>query len=74
MDLLQLLFNKYGKTQLPPPQTSEVTGRSVIMLQKDRMAGVGLRYVKIGKGKSAKVYYPITEIVNFLENNQVQTA
>ena len=74
MDLLQLLFNKYGKAQLTPAETAEVTGRSKIMLQKDRMAGVGLRYVKVGKEKSAKVYYPLTEIVNFLENNQVQTA
>ena len=74
MDLLQILFNKYGKVQLSPDETSEATGRSKIMLQKDRMAGVGLRYVKVGKQKSAKVYYPLTEIVNFLENNQVQTA
>ena len=74
MDLLQILFNKYGKAQLSPDETAEVTGRSKIMLQKDRMAGVGLRYVKVSKQKSAKVYYPLTEIVNFLDNNQVQTA
>lgn len=74
MDLLQLLFDKYCKAQLTPEETAKVTGRSKIMLQKDRMAGVGLRYVKVGKQKSAKVYYPLTEIVNFLENNQVQTA
>ena len=74
MDLLQLLFDKYGKAQLTPEEAAEVTGRSKIMLQKDRMAGVGLRYVKVGKQKSAKVYYPLTEIVNFLENNQVKTA
>ncbi len=74
MNLLQILFNKYGKAQLNPQETAEVTGRSKIMLQKDRMAGIGLRYVKVGKEKSAKVYYPLTEIVNFLENNQVKTA
>ena len=74
MDLLQLLFDKYGKTQLTPEETATVTGRSKIMLQKDRMAGIGLQYVKVGKQKSAKVYYPLTEIVNFLDNNQVQTA
>lgn len=74
MDLLQLLFNKYGKAQLTPEETAEVTGRSKIMLQKDRMAGVGLKYIKVGKQKSAKVYYPLTEIINFLDNNQVQTA
>lgn len=74
MDLLQLLFEKYGKVQLTPDETEEVTGRSKIMLQKDRMAGVGLRYIKVGKQKSAKVYYPLTEIVNFLENNQVKTV
>ena len=74
MDLLQILFDKYGKAQLTPQETAEVTGRSVIMLQKDRMAGIGLRYVKVGKQKSAKVYYPLTEIINFLENNQIQTA
>ena len=74
MNLLQILFNKYGKAQLSPEETAEVTGRSKIMLQKDRMAGVGLRYVKVGKQKSAKVYYPLAEIVNFLENNQIQTA
>ena len=74
MVLLTLLFDKYGKAQLTPKETAEVTGRSEIMLQKDRMAGIGLRYVKVGKQKSAKVYYPLTEIVNFIENNQVQTA
>ena len=74
MDLLQLLFNKYGKVQLTPQETAEATGRSAIMLQKDRMAGIGLQYVKVGKQKSAKVYYPLQEIVNFLENNQVKTA
>ena len=74
MDLLQLLFNKYGKAQLTPDEAAEVTGRSKIMLQKDRMAGVGLGYVKVGKQKSAKVYYPLTEIINFLDNNQIKTA
>jgi len=74
MDLLQILFNKYGKAQLTPEETAEVTGRSKIMLQKDRMAGIGLRYVKVGKQKSAKVYYPLSEIVNFLENNTVVTV
>lgn len=74
MDLLQLLFNKYGKVQLTPTETAEAIGRSAIMLQKDRMAGVGLQYVKVGKQKSAKVYYPLSEIVNFLENNQIKTA
>jgi len=74
MGLLQILFDKYGKAQLTPDETAEVTGRSKIMLQKDRMAGIGLQYVKVGKQKSAKVYYPLTEIVNFLDNNQVQTA
>lgn len=74
MELLKILFDKYGKAQLTPDETAEVTGRSKIMLQKDRMAGVGLSYVKVGKQKSAKVYYPLTEIVNFLDNNQVKTA
>lgn len=74
MDLLQILFDKYGKAQLTPDEAAEVTGRSKIMLQKDRMAGVGLQYIKVGKQKSAKVYYPLTEIINFLENNQIQTA
>lgn len=74
MSLLELIFAKYGKAQLTPDETAEVTGRSKIMLQKDRMAGVGLGYVKVGKQKSAKVYYPISEIINFLENNQIVTA
>jgi hypothetical protein len=44
------------------------------MLQKDRTDGVGIEYVKVGKGKNAKVFYPITSIVAFLENNIVKTA
>ena len=74
MELLQILFNKYGKAQLSPDETVEVTGRSKAMLQKDRMDGVGVEYVKVGKGTNAKVFYPIASIVSFIENNTVKTA
>jgi hypothetical protein len=74
MGLLQILFNKYGKAQLSPTETVEVTGRSHSMLQKDRTDGVGIEYIKVGKGTSAKVFYPIASIVAFLENNTIKTA
>jgi len=74
MNLLELLFNKYGKSQLNPNETAEVTGRSRCMLAKDRMDGVGVDYVKMGKGTNAKVFYPIKSIVEFLENNTIKTA
>jgi hypothetical protein len=72
-NLLQMLFTKYGKAQLTPIETYEVTGRSVAMLQKDRTDGVGIEYLKIGKGTNAKVFYPIKAIVEFLENNRIKT-
>lgn len=74
MDLLQIIFNQYRKVQLSPDETAEVSNRSKAMLQKDRTDGVGIEYVKVGKGKNAKVFYPITSIVAFLENNTVKTA
>lgn len=74
MDLLQIIFNRYGKAQLSPDEASEVSNRSTAMLQKDRTDGVGIEYIKVGKGKNAKVYYPIASIVSFLENNTVKTA
>jgi hypothetical protein len=73
-NLLQMLFGKYGKAQLTPQETYEVTGRSVAMLQKDRTDGVGIEYIKIGKGPNAKVFYPIKSIVDFLENKTIKTA
>lgn len=72
--LFQILFESYKKVQLTPLETAEVTGRSATMLQKDRMAGLGIDYVKVGKGPNAKVYYPIACIVEFLENNTIKTA
>lgn len=72
--LLNFLLDQYKKIQLDPHETSTVTGRSAIMLAKDRMAGVGIEYIKIGKGKNAKVYYPLTAIVEYLENNKIKTA
>ena len=74
MDLLQILFNKYGKVQLKPDETAEAIGRSVFSLRDDRRKGIGLNYIKIGKGQSGKIYYPLEEIVNYLQNNTIQTA
>jgi hypothetical protein len=74
MEAFQLIFNKYGKVQLNPDETVEVTGRSHSMLQKDRTDGVGIEYIKVGKGKNAKVFYPIASIVAFIENNTIKTA
>lgn len=77
-ELIDLLFSRYGKVMLSPDETAEVTGRSKIMLQKDRMAGVGLGYVKVGKQKSARVYYPLINIIDFIciqdiKDNQCKT-
>lgn len=74
LGLLQIIFNQYRKVNLSPDETAEVSSRSKAMLQKDRTDGVGIEYVKVGKGKNAKVFYPITAIVAFLENNTVKTA
>lgn len=72
--LTQMIFNKYGKALLTPDETAEVTGRSKAMLQKDRMDGIGLEYVKIGKGKNAKIYYEVTKLAESLQNNTIKTA
>ncbi len=74
MNLLEILFNKYGTAQLTPDQTAETVNRSVFSLRDDRKAGIGIGYIKIGKGQSGKIYYPLQEIVNFLENNTIKTA
>lgn len=74
MNLLELLFNKYGSAQLTPDQAAEATNRGIYSLRDDRKAGIGIGYIKVGKGQSGKIYYPLQEIVNFLENNTVKTA
>ncbi len=74
MDLLQILFNKYGKVQLKPGEAAEAIGRSVFSLRDDRRKGIGLGYIKVGKGQSGKIYYPLEEIVNYLQNNTIKTA
>jgi len=74
MNLLEILYNKYGTVQLTPKQAAEATNRSVFSLRDDRKAGIGIGYIKIGKGRSGKIYYPLQEIVNFLENSTIKTA
>lgn len=72
--VLEHLLNRFQKVQLTPSETSEITGRSIQMLQKDRTDGVGIEYIKMGKGKNSKVFYPIKSIADFLENNTVKTV
>ncbi|MCX6074906.1 MAG: DNA-binding protein [Campylobacterales bacterium] len=74
MELLQILFNQYKKVNLSPDETAKVSNRSKAMLAKDRMDGVGIEYIKMGKGTNAKVFYPIKAIVEFLETNTIKTA
>jgi len=74
MDMLEVIFSKYGKMMLRTNEVAELTGRSESMLVKDRMEGVGAPYIKMGKGHSATVYYPLNELVQWIEEKQIKTA
>jgi len=74
MGMLELLFQKYQKPQITTTELSKLIDRSEISLARDRAAGVGIGYGKHNNKENGKVYYPLQEVVKYLERNVVKTA
>ena len=66
MDYTKILFEKYQTALLTPKQLSEVLGRSVYALEKDRKAGIGVPFIKAGEKPNSPIRYPIHEVSKYL--------
>jgi len=55
-------------------QTSSLLGLSNSTLTNWRSTGVGLEYIKVGKGKKNRVMYLKTKLVEFLNSNQIKVS
>ncbi len=66
-DIAALLFEKYGAVTISTKSTAEVTTRSTMSLTRDRAAGIGIPFLKLGKGNgSDRVMYSVYDIARFI--------
>jgi len=63
-----------AKASLTAEEAAKYLGVSKATLQRQRNAGVGARFFKVGEGRNSKVLYPIKELDKWLESQLVQTA
>lgn len=54
-------------------EVAAFTGLSVRSLQQHRWKGIGIPYIKLGGGRSSRVYYSYTDVIGYLESHKVQT-
>lgn len=72
-ELSNLIFNEFKSLALTTEQTSTVTNRSVISLQRDRRNATGIPYTKLGnKTGSDKALYSVTDIAKHIVNNKAK--
>lgn len=64
----KILFDKFGAVTLDTKQASSAIGLSEITLKQNRVNGIGMPYVKLGKS----VKYQITEIAKFISGNTIR--
>jgi len=74
MGMLELLFQKYQKPQITAKELSELIDRSEISLARDRAQCKGVGFGKHNLKENGKIYYPLQEVVKYLERNVVKTA
>lgn len=72
-EMLHFLLSNYKKVLLTPKEAAQATGRSIQSLQRDRLDGVGMEYKKSTDANNAKVYYPITSVVEYMTKDLVVT-
>lgn len=68
--MFDTLYNKYKKLLLSKKECAYEINRSCSSLDRDRKQAIGLQYIKENNGN---VYYPLTEIVNFIISSQIKT-
>ena len=68
--IFDTLYNKYKKLLLSKKECAFEINRSCSSLDRDRKQAKGLKYIKNDNGN---VYYPLTEIVKFIFNSQIET-
>jgi len=67
----EMLFNKYGVFKLSKKQAAFVIGVSTSSLDRDRKAGIGIKYQQ--RTETSNVYYRIGSIAEYLVDNDIQT-
>jgi len=73
--LSELLFEKYKKLTLNTTETAQSIDRSAISLSRDRAAGVGIPFTKLGRGNgSDRVMYNIYDIAKFIVSRKTRVA
>lgn len=70
--LTGLLFAEYKKLLLTTPETSTITGRSTVSLERDRYAAIGIPCTKLGDGGSSKALYNITDIAKYVISRKMK--
>ncbi|MCG3690323.1 helix-turn-helix domain-containing protein [Aliarcobacter butzleri] len=55
-------------------QTSSLLGLSNSTLTNWRSTGVGLEYIKVGKGKRNRILYLKTKLLEFLNSQNIQVS
>ncbi|CAA6807608.1 MAG: Unknown protein [uncultured Campylobacterales bacterium] len=68
--IFETLYSKYNKLLLSKKECSSEINRSCSSLDRDRKCAIGMQYIKESNGN---VYYPLTEIVNFIFSSQIKT-
>lgn len=64
---INLLFQKYGKTQLNRQELAEALEISLSSLEGLILKGkLPIRYKRIGESQKARYVFPIVEVANFL--------
>lgn len=74
-ELSSLLFDKFNSLTLTTEQTSQVTNRSVMSLQRDRRNAMGIPYTKLGRNAgSDKALYNVIDIAKYIVNNKYKVS
>ncbi len=58
---------------LSPREASKLLGVSTHLLQKWRSLGVGISYIKLGQSKSSAIRYKKSDLLQYLDDNKIQT-
>ena len=67
------IIQKYGKIALNQKESASVLGVAPSTLDRWRAEGVGPKYKKINMGKRGRVIYPVSCLVEFL-NDTIETV
>lgn len=72
-ELVNSLKEKYNTYLLSREQTAETCGISISTLDRLRTNALGPKYKKIGKSKNATIKYSITDVAQYILNQNIET-